>query len=500
MKQRTATRVIALMAVLVASLAAGFAVAAPNISDGFETNTLGQTFIPPVGGWGASSLGVMVTNAPTHSGSFSVILPETTALTNAVSATGIDVVWSDLWIQPALGVAPAVPSTNGASFDGYFDTNGYLVVATRSGWVVCSNDIWGGNVAPVTTGFVHLAIYESFAASNSAVFVNDQLVLQDLRFVGNAAAYNRLCALNGDSSSWLDDVWIKTNYNPVLTRDRNGTGGADALEVQTYGYAARTQYVGGVAGTPNYPTLQAALNAWRPRDTLYINSGFSSSESIVLRTNITFYGAAFTEGSLSVASGVTVTFNQSVNVGTLNVMGTVNLASGVLLTCNSAQVNGGAVNVASSATFSNATLAVTATGVLNFNAASSHFVSTSAGVDMTGVFVIGNTWNTAATMGIPFSDTFEKYLEGTPIAALAFRGWGASENADTVVVTNSAAFTTHGGPRETSKALFVPEGTVVSNRISSAPNQRIWTDCYVIPKWGCEPATGTTNGCPSGAM
>ena len=482
----------ALTAVLVSGLAAELNGAVPNISDGFETNMPGQTFIPPVGGWGASSLSVIITNTPTHAGTNSVFVPHDAALTNAVNVSGTNSVWTDFWIQPFQGAAPD-PSTNAASFDCYFDTNGYVVVATTSGWTTCSNDIWGGSVAPVTSGFVHLSVYQNLTSSNSVVFVNDQLVLQDLRFVGSVGSYSNFCTVNVDSNAWLDDVWIKPNYNPVLTRDRNGVDGSDALEVQTYGYAARTQYVGGVTGTPNYPTLQAALNAWRPRDTIFINAGFSTNENIVLSTNLTFYGAAFTEGSITVAAGVTVTFNQSVNVGTLNVTGTLNMANGTLLMCNAAQVNGGIVNVASGATFSNNTLVVTSTGVINFNANDSRFESSGAGVDMTGVFVISNTWNTVAIMGIPFSDTFAQYLAGTKISALGFRGWGANDNADSVVVTNSIGFTTFGGPRETSQSVFVPEGTMLSNRLSTAANQKIWTDFYITPKWGQEPV-GSTNG------
>ena len=65
----------ALTAVLVSGLAAELNGAVPNMSDGFETNMPGQTFIPPVGGWGASSLSVIITNTPTHAGTNSVFVP-----------------------------------------------------------------------------------------------------------------------------------------------------------------------------------------------------------------------------------------------------------------------------------------------------------------------------------------------------------------------------------------------------------------------------------------
>ena len=152
-----------------------------------------------------------------------------------------------------------------------------------------TNDIWGGSVPASTNGYVRLSIFQDYSTSNQDVLLNDQLVVQDLPFVGGAGSYSRLVFQNNDFNSWLDEVWIRTNIGPsALVGERNGDGMPDAEELQLYGYACRTQYVGG-AGYPNYGTLQAALNAWRARDSLYVASG-SYTGDVTITQAVTFAG------------------------------------------------------------------------------------------------------------------------------------------------------------------------------------------------------------------
>ena len=462
--------------------------ALPAINDGFEGYALGQTFVAPTGGWSSTDAGVMVTNSQVHSGNRAVVLPGNTALTNTVNASGTNVVWTDFWIEPGGGVLPPNAPTSTASFLCYVDTNGYAVVAnpsdpSGSGWTTCSNDVWGRSVAPVTMNFAHISVYQNYTSSNEVVFVNDQLVLQSVPLTGGGT-YNRFVVHNDnvESNAWLDDVWIQPTYNSAtLVADRNGVYGPDALEVQTYGYAARTLYVGGATGFPWFATLTNALAVCRPHDTVYLNDG-SFGGTLSITQNVTLTGATLTNvAGISVAAGATLTLNQSANVGTLNVTGTLYLAAGTTMACQSATINGGTVTVAAAATFSNnAALSVIGAGVLQFTATNSQFIATAVGVDAFGVFNIGSTWPGLVAMPLPFAENFENYVAGSPLANLGFAGWGAN-NTNAWVATGQDHTMAGAG-----KSACLAAETAISNSVS-ATAQKVWSDFYVLPTPGVMP-------------
>lgn len=478
----------AMLVVLMAGTATCLQGAVPDINDGFEGYSLGESFDVSSGGWISAGAGVRVTNDQVSAGSQSVVLLENAGLTNAVGVSGTDLVWTDFRVEPMLGVVPTDAPTGTASFISCFDNNGYVVVANAGSWVTCSNDVWGGAVAAVTNGFVHVSVFQDYAASNMAVFVNDRLVLQDVRLTG-AGSYSRLGVENSDGSAWLDEVWIKPNYNSAtLVADRNGVGGVDALELQTYGYAARTLYVGGSTGFPRYATVDEALAVCRPRDTVYMNDG-SFSGVLAITQTVNLAGADLTNlAGISVAAGGSLTLNQSVNVSTLAVTGSLSLAAGTMLACQTGTVSG-TVTVAAGATFSSASsLTVASGGVLHFTSVSSRFIAVQAGVDSTGVFDIDDTWPGIVAQPVPYTEDFEGYVAGSRVSSLAFRGWGAT--SPDALVTNAQNHTAGGSK---SAALF--EKTTISNLVATA-EQTLWTDFYLLATPGMVPSgapTGTSS-------
>lgn len=455
----------------------------PDLYDTFDTYANGTDFVSPRNGWQASSGSAIVTNAGAYDG-HAVFMSDDVVLTNTMSpATGLKV-WTDLRLKPMLGDEPFDLPTNTSSFICYFTSEGFANVATRSGWQVCSNDIWGNSVPPATNGYVRLSIVQDYVTSNQAVFLNDQLILQDAGFVGSSQDHSQMMIRNSESNCWVDRVWVKTNMGPdSMTSNRNGDNIADASELQVYGYACRTQYVG-MGGTPSYATIQAAVNASRPRDTIYVPAGMYS-ENVTIMTNVTFAGQDFSlEGNaITVGEGVMVAFAQSIACGSLGVAGQMTMAAGASLTAAMAEVTGH-LAIAGNGKFVVGSLSVTSSGIIQFSDA--QFVASSAGVDMAGTFAISNTWGSAvaAPIPLPFSEDFESYAENTVVTNLGFSGWAASDGS--VVVKSGVG--TNG-----SKAVFLPDGTVLSNSINSASATKVWTDCYIQPVPGIEPSAIPTN-------
>lgn len=447
--------------------AATAALAALPVDDGFETYTAGKTFVTPTNdGWQADSTAVVVTNDPAHRrGTQSAALLDVVQLTNIVNAGSGLKVWTDAWVEPSLGGPPLDGVTNGAMHAQYFDTNGYLTVATTSGWYACSNDMWGGSVAAVTNSrFVHVSLFQDYGKSNWALFVDGRLALQEQPFTPPPGGYHRFVVRNADSNAWLDDVWIKTNYNSaVLTNSYNLYPMADAEEVALFGYAAQTLYVGPGPGNPHFASIQAAVDAWRLHDSIYVY-GSNYTENVVVTQAVAFVGQAFTNnGGLTVASGADISFAQSTTWSNVVVTGTVSVATG------------GGMGVQSN-------LAVASGGQLSFT--NGTLVVPQQGIALTGTFSIDSTWGTAATMPLTFQDNFELYAANTPLQNLGFRGWGATSNG--VVVQAGVG----NGP---SQGVLIPSDSVLSNRVDRGAATRIWTDLRVRLEPGIAPINARTN-------
>lgn len=505
--------------------------------------TNGATLVTAVEQWRASDAGVMVVNTRYASPSNSVLVPSGSTLTNAVDVPTPGVVWADYRITPFLGVAPDLSATNGASILQYFGTDGYLMVWTNGGWLTCSNDVWGQPVAKVTTNtFASIAIYQNFSNRTAAILVNDQVVAQDLPFIANLANCGTFQYDGADGDAWLDDVRIQPTYDTTRhLANSNGVDGADAAELETYGYVARTHYVGGGSGYPGHATIQAALNDWRARDSLYVYSG-QYAENVTVSSNVTFSGQSFTNsgnltigagaivtfengtvwsnitiganaqvafnqaltcsnlfvlgnatvtfggalsvGSAAVAQGAQVTLNQSTVCGALANTGTVTLADGRVLTLDSATLSGVLLATGASTVTVATVLSVPANGTGHLDFSGGRLLVASAGVDMTGTFSITNSWGTQAMAGLDFADDFELYADNTVVTNLGFRGWGASSSGVLVKAGQGVSNT---------RAVVLAADSTLSNRVAGAGQPKLWTDYYIRPSWGMAPTGLNTN-------
>ena len=480
---------------------------ADYINHDFETApfTNGATFMAPVLQWQASAAGVTVVNTKAATGLQSVYVPGGSALSNAVAVTNPSVVWTQFRIAPFLGAQPDANDTNGVTYLQYFGSNGYLNVLTGGGWVTCSNDVWGQPVVPATNGvFVDVAIYQNFTSRTAAVLLNDQVVVQDLPFLGSSTNYGSFRTGGSDSNAWLDDVYIQATCDSARsTHDRNGDGTNDANELQSYGYVARTLYVGTGPGYPGFPTIQAALNAWRARDPLYVYAG-QYAEDVTLSNSVTFGGQAFTNsGSLTIGAGLTVafqgatawsniavgansvvTFNQPLACSNLFVAANASVTFGGSVALGSATVFGSVLATGSCTVTVTTALSVPTNGSGHLDFAGGRLTVPSSGVDMTGTFSITNTWGTQATATLNFSDSFELYAADSQMANLGFQGWGASSTGVLVKAGQGVG---------SSKAAVVPDYSMLSNRIASVGQPRIWTDYYIKPVLGVAPLSTDTN-------
>jgi hypothetical protein len=620
--KRSPVRSAGLLA-LAASLAVG-TVRAGYIDHTFDSVpfTNGATFVTPVLQWQASTSSVVVVTNKYVSASQSVLLPSGSALSNAVAVTAPQTVWTELRVLPdTWGDAPEASATSGVAVVTYFGSGGYLNVWTNGGWLTCSQDVWGAAVGAVNTGvWAAVAIYQNFSNHTAAVLVNDRVVVQDLPFAASFANYGAVRLFGSDYDAWLDDAYVSNTYAVARhTANSNGVYGADAAELQAYGYVARTLYVGG-SGYPGFATIQAAVDAARPNDTVYVYAG-SYAESVTITGNVTFTGQSFTNsgsltfgagvnvtvqnaatwsntvtigsnatvtfaqalacsslvvragaelncqavtcsnalveggaqlvcagalqcggafaigtnaavncqavtcsslsvgagaqltcagalqcggactigtgavvtfsgavtapgGAWDVAAGATVLLSQGGSLGTLMVTGTVTLATGQSLSVGSATVYGAVVASGASTVTVSGTLSVPVDGNGHLDFSGGNLSVPAALVNMTGIFSITNTWGTQATVPLDFSDDFELYAANTRLADLGFRGWGVTDTGVVVGANQGVG---------SSKALTMPGGAAVSNRVAGAGAEKVWMDVYVRPALGEAPDTAVTN-------
>jgi hypothetical protein len=466
-------------------MAGGACAGTPDVYHSFDNYDVGTKFTTATNGWQASTDTAYVTNGSSAYSGNSVVMNNAVVLTNKLDADSGLVLWTDFRIKPTAGRVQDNPSTNDSSFHAYFNFEGYLALASGSGWQVYSNDIWGVAIPPATNGYVRLSVYQNYGSSTQAVFLDERLIAQDLRFVGSVTAFSNL-VLQSDNgcSSWLDDVRVTTNLASVgLSSNLNADAMYDALEVQTYGHAMRTLHVVAAAQPgPYFTTLQAALNAWRPRDIISIDSGSQAGEAVTISgANMVITGNALSLAGMTVASGASVTFSQTVYcAGALAVTGQMTMASGAVLTSATATVTG--TLTLQGGTLQAGSLAITGGGQVNGTA--THLVVAPVGVDMTTTFSLTPAnWAAAVRMPLPFDDTFDAYATNTIVTNLNFRGWYASDGS--VKVQNGTA--------RSGNAVVLPGATLLSNSLSAAGTPKIWTDFYIQPVLGTPPVSPETN-------
>ena len=235
-------------------------------------------------------------------------------------------------------------------------------------------------------------------------------------------------------------------------------------------------------------------------------NGSMSSSTVALKS-----GAHLTTGNLSATGSASLDAGAAMSVaGTMSALNAVistgaSLSAGVLALAGDLTVNTGAVLTVSGAMTAvnvnfnkgaTATLGagITATNltlgsqvtlyIANANVVCSNLAIqsggrivvtngslTANGISLTGTFTVGDTWNSQVQSTLTFTDDFENYLNGTPLVTLGFRGWGASAG-DVLVLTNLNGNTT--------KAVNLPYGDMVSNRVSAVGVRKVWTDVQIV--------------------
>ena len=428
------------------------------VNEGFDNYLAGQTFVVATNGWQADTDLVQVVSEFSTNTANSVKILAGTLTNNVNQGSAPNIVWTDFFLKPVLGLPPSVDSTNGARTQLYFTTNGYIAVASTTGFQLLTNDVFGRSIVPINTNSFHrLSIYQDLGSTNSALLLNGVVIYQDLHCLSSSPSYNRLAVQSLDQAAYFDGVSISTAV--PLSGDGNGDGMADALELQTYGYVARTNLT--VGAGMRFSTLQAAINAARGRDTI-VMVGTLLNESLTIDHNVTIAGASFTNtGTCVVQSGGTLTLKTGFdNIGAMTVAG----------------------DLGAQAPLQVASLAFSGSGVLA-GSNSSLEVSDRA-LNLSGTFTItAAAWNNSQTTSVlPFLDNFEHYAAGTPFSNLWFEGWGASSATDQVV--SSPVF---------SGIRAAQVSGVLSNRVDGTGVTRVWTDFYLRPRLGLPPDTIDTN-------
>jgi len=210
-------------------------------ADNFESYA-GGTMLSSLGfrGWYASTGTVMVESTVRNGGNHAVVVPDDAVLSNSVNSAAAPKVWTDFYLQPMLGLGPEVPATNRSSFLAYVSSNGYLVVATNNGWLVCSNKVDNTPVPPISSNaFVRISVCQDYRHGTFAVFVGGDLVAQGLNAPTKLAGYSSFVVNNIFASAYVDDLSIAAGVIPAgLTSDLNSNGTPDAVEINSGEYAA----------------------------------------------------------------------------------------------------------------------------------------------------------------------------------------------------------------------------------------------------------------------
>jgi hypothetical protein len=217
---------------------------AQAFTDGFEAYTNGTTFVAPTNGWQASSALVAVQTNSVIEGTNAVISPESTVLTNSVTPdiTATNIVWTDYWVNPPRGEAPAVGVSTSAtdSVRLFFDRAGYVNIDSNRTWIQCSRNVAGTPVTPITTQWVRVSVLVDYSRTNAAVFLNGGLLSTNIPLPGAMATnYHRVFWDNsGTSTGFLDSVSITPVWPEFATNsltDLDDDGMLDAEELQVYG-------------------------------------------------------------------------------------------------------------------------------------------------------------------------------------------------------------------------------------------------------------------------
>lgn len=225
---------------------AAYIFAAPNsvpFNDLFETYASGSP-LNGNNGWLAADTSVVATNAKAYAGTISAYISKAAGLTNQATI-GTSNVWVDMYVQPHLmppGAVAPVPDTNVvAQF--YFNEFGYPVVlqGALTNWVTITNTVAVTAITNITTdAWVRVTMYMNYVDQKWALFVNDQMVKDDITFHTPDTSFSHFGIEN---ETFLDNYWINysmptnggvSNSLPTLAGDADQDGMADAWEINYF--------------------------------------------------------------------------------------------------------------------------------------------------------------------------------------------------------------------------------------------------------------------------
>jgi len=210
--------------------------------DGFEIYPAGMS-INGTNGWVTSTNTVVVTNAVCYQGTNSVMVPPSAIVSNLVASDSGSNVWYDFYATNSMAM-PANKVTSGdvnsnMTVQLFVETNGYPVVwhPVSNAWLVCSNDYWMTSTTNFNTNaWMRFTVCANFSNKTAAVFLNQHLLLQQVRFINTNLTQGSFFELAGGSSvtSFFDEVSVQ--YEPTnYTADVDNDGVPDLQEFQTYG-------------------------------------------------------------------------------------------------------------------------------------------------------------------------------------------------------------------------------------------------------------------------
>ena len=277
-------------------------------------------------GWDASDPAVVVQTNVVWSGTNAVLVPGNMMVSNAVTPAVATNVWTEChWcmVPPAVADVPIVHSS------AVVDLNlaaGYLQAYNGvNGWLPLTNTVWGDAVPAVTNGqWVRVTVFQNYVSHQCAIFQDGKLLAQVFPFVSNVNSCSSFRLEGGDLvDSYLDDVSIGLAIPAALTNDWNNDGIPDAQEIATYGYLALTLSVG---PGQTYTTIQAAVNAALPRNSINVAPGTYTENVFLAQSLAGLTGTAFAvNGSFGIGPGVVQRVSGLTSCGNLGVSSAANL-------------------------------------------------------------------------------------------------------------------------------------------------------------------------------
>ncbi|MEI6787369.1 MAG: hypothetical protein WCL49_02705 [bacterium] len=244
-----------------------------NYTNDFEAYSLNQPLALCGGqGWGASDSGSIIQGLVFTNEAKAAMVVQSSTLSNVVVGTvAQSKVWTDLWLNDSAVKYAGVPypTTNANRAVALFvNTNNHVVIWNSNAWDECATDV-GGHELKVSTGtWVRVSVFEDFTAHKVALFVNGQLLRQQVPFVSPTAInfYSGFSLSSGDGAAYMDDVKIWTNIPPSLTNmpnsDLDHDGIADAVEIAQKGNLTDTPWLAAPTVTAvgtNSATLGASV-------------------------------------------------------------------------------------------------------------------------------------------------------------------------------------------------------------------------------------------------